>query len=289
LFIENLKIKSIFILLFITVHLTLYNINSNNQSLEINTELNKFSTQLQTSLNAIIEENYNEAESTSSILDGEKILRESMFNALKADDKTKKKLREKLYKHLNPLYQIIKEEGVSNFQFILPDNSSFLKMDEPKLFGNTITTFNNIHRTYKEVSGFKKEHDLLTFSYNFPILNEDDVYLGAYDISYSIDYMQELMLNIDNIKTSFLLKGTNFKKDGWEDKYQEINNNISDNKTFTLYIQNDSSVDVLSFLPLKNNQKNKTFAYLISHSKSLYIQEILQDLKVKIYFRLSYF
>ncbi|MEA2099852.1 MAG: ATP-binding protein [Campylobacterota bacterium] len=289
---EHIKIKVIFLLLFTTIFTLLFNYNTNNQNLEIDIELDKFSKKLQLSLNAIINENHAEAESTSDILNGEEILIDTMSSALNGDRELKKVLREKLYKHLKPLYQIVKEEGVSNFQFILPDDSVFLRMQKPKKFGDNIhnskLTFKDINIArevnplrenplHQQVSGFKIEDEILTYSYLFPLYDDEDLYLGAYEISYSIKYIQDLMLDIDNIQTDCLFSGMKFKKDGWENKELLINNNIKNYETFTQFIQNSSNsdIDVISFLPIKSLDEKNTYAYITSCSQGRYIKDII--------------
>jgi len=283
LFLEHLKIKIIFILLFIVISTFLFNYNANNSNREIEVELSKFSKKLQVSLNAIIEENLAEAESTRDILNGEEILIDTLSSAVDANKKMKIRLRKKLYKHLEPLYQIIKDEGVSKFQFILPDGTIYLRMQNPESFGDkahdSTLVFENINKngTQQEVSGFEEENNLLTYSYIFPLHDDEDLYVGAYEISYSIGYIQDLMLDIDNIKTNFLPPHTKFKKDGFKDKAVKIDEKMKNGKIFTEYFQNSSDldIDVISFLPIKNIEENTIYGYLTSYSKGRYIKEII--------------
>jgi len=281
LFLEHTKIKIIFVLLFAIISTLLFNYNTTNRDSEIKTELDKFSKKLQISLEAIIAENHSEAESTSDILSGEEILTDTLSTALNTDKEMKTRLREKLYKHLKPLYQIVKSEGVSNFQFILPDGSVFLRMKEPTKFGDKLYNnklyLKNITKDQQrnQVSGFEIESNQLTYSYIFPLFDDEDIYISDYKISYSINYIQDLMKDIDNIKTNFIPIDQKFTQDGFKEK--EINNKMQEGDVFTQYIKNSktSDIEVISFLPIKNLNDDNVYGYLTSHSKGRYIKEII--------------
>jgi len=283
LFLQHTKIKIIFLLLFAIIATLLFNYNKINRDSEINTELDKFSKKLQISLEAIIAENHSEAESTSDILSGEEILTDTLDTALNADRNLKTKLRKKLYKHLKPLYQIVKSEGVSNFKFILPDNSVFLNMKEPTKFGNKLHN-NKLYskeiikdKQRDQVSGFEIENKQLTYSYNFPLFDDKDIYISDYKISYSISYIQDLMKDIDNIKTNFIPINQKFTNNVFKEKELEINNKMKSDDAFTQYIKNPetSDIEVISFLPIKNLNDDNVYGYLTSHSKGRYIKEII--------------
>ncbi len=282
-FFEHLRIKIIFVLLFGIISASLFNYNKVNQNREIKVELDKFSKKLQLSLEAIMEENHSEAESTNDIISGEEILIDILDSAPKADEDMKIRLREQLYKHLKPLYQIVKSEGVSNFQFILPDGSIFLSMKDPKKFGDKLynnklylKSINNKQRG--QVSGFEIDNNELTYSYIFPLFDDEDIYISDYKISYPINYIQDLMLDIDNIKTDYIPMNKKFKQSDFDDKeLEKINKKIQDGEVFTQYIQNSSNsdIEVVSFLPITNVDDSTVYGYLTSYSKGRYIKEII--------------
>ena len=282
---KNVLIKIVFILFFCIVYFSLFNFNMEKRDLEIESELNKFTTKLQNSFDDTINESYIEAESTSSILHGEDLLIDTMTQVVDSNATIQDTLRDKLYKHFEPLYQILQTEGISNFQFVFSNNISFLRMHKPEKYGDDLTdlrySFKTINETKQEISGLENCEVNLGYRFLFPLFNEDDLYLGAYEISYSIDYIQSLMESIDNIKTDFLLNTHIFKKAGWENKELLIQNEILKAKAFSVYNETVSSVKVLSFLPLKNIENSKTLAYLIASSDSPYIEEIIQRYKNK--------
>ncbi|MEA1954866.1 MAG: ATP-binding protein [Campylobacterota bacterium] len=276
---KNIKIKSVFILLFIITYSFIFNVNFNNKNNEIDKELNKISQKLENSFGAVEDEVFIEVTSTSSIVNQDKIVIDTMRKAKYADKNNKNILRKKLQKHLDPLYQMIQSEGVMNFQFVLPSNKSFLRMHQPDYFDDDISllryTYKKVNIDKEFISGLEQGVYNVSYRYVFPLFDMEDLYLGAYEISYSIEYMQDLMQSIDGIETDFLTQDKEFKKDGWQDKYEEIKLNRKSGKLFTLYIKNDETTKVISFLPLTNAKEDKTLAYLISYTDSDYIHNII--------------
>jgi PAS domain S-box-containing protein len=271
----------------------IFNFNSRDKKLEIDKELDKTSKQLQASFDAIEKENSIEAESTSSILHQDEVVINTISKSNYSDKQTNKILRNNLQTHLEPLYQMLRTEGIVSFHFVLPNNISFLRMHKPSHFGDNLSsirfTYNYVNRKQKQISGLEDGVYNLSYRYVFPLFNSNKLYIGAYEISYSIKYMQDLMQNIDNIKTDFLLKNDKFKKEGFQDKYKEIELKRKEKKNFTIYTENNSKIEIASFLPLKNTKKNKTLAYLVSYTNSDYIQEVItryRDKNIIIFFTL---
>jgi len=279
----NLKLKVVFLFLFIILYSILFAYNLDDRNISIDKELHKFSQKLQNSFNNVNKENYNEAESTSSILQGEKILIQTISIASSSTKKEQKILRDKLYTHFEPLYQMLKNDGILSFHFALKDNSSFLRMHKKESFGDDLSliryTYKKIKETHEEISGLEKGKFHTGYRYLFPLFDEDDNYIGAYEISYALKYIQKLILEVDGIKTEILENGTKFHKKGWKEKELSIQNRIANNETFSIYNNIEGTIEVISFLPLINAQKTDTLAYLVSYNQSNYIQEILTRFK----------
>ncbi len=278
-FTENIKTKLIFILLFIFTFTFTLNINEKDKNKEIDIELNKTFNQLQKSYEAVVYETSMEATSSSSIVHQDELVIDTMNRVLNSDEDTKEILRKKLFKHLEPLYQMLQSDGVISFHFVLPNNESFLRLHQPERFGDNISslryTYKNVNETKKQTFGLEEGAFNISYRHVFPLFNSKNKYLGAYELSYSLKYIQNLMKDIDGINTTVLLIENSFTKDGWEDRYSEINEKISKGKKFVSFIANNSKIEVASFYPLANAQKNKTIAYLISYSKSPYIDAVL--------------
>jgi len=281
LFKENLKTKIIFILLFIITYGFIFNINLNNKNLEINKELSKVSLKLKNSFHAVTDDISIEVTSTSSIIKQDKIVIQTMQKANNTNKKDKTFLKIKLQKHLEPLYDMLKSEGVVTLHFILSNNKSFLNISQKDIYTeNTILnqyTYKKVNKDKKSISGIEKGINNIHYKYIFPLFDEKDTYLGAYEISYSIDYIQYLMKNIDNIKTDYLLQNDTFKKDGWQDDIKTIEFYKARKKSFSIYKQLNNKTEVVSFLSLKHIENNKTLAYIISYTESDYIDNIIKN------------
>ena len=276
---KNIKIKAIFILLFIIVYSFIFDMNLTNKKIEIDRELNKISVKLENSFHAVKDDISIEVTSTSSIINQDKIVLQTMRKAKSTDNKTKQLLKN----HLEPLYQMLQSEGVINLIFTIPSNHCFLEMQSKpnncKSLKKDIYDEISINKT--TLSGMKQNSDYISYSFLFNLSHIDNSFLGIYEVSYSVKYLQDLMLNIDNIQTDFLLQNEKFKKSNWQDKYDIINLYKKENKPFTLYNQIDEKTEVISFLPLHSINKKKTLAYLISYTDSEYIDNIITRYKNK--------
>ena len=64
-------------------------------------------------------------------------------------------LRDELYKMLNPMYKRIRSRGILYWQFVFPDNISFLRMHKPNKYGDDLTdirySFNTSNKTKETV------------------------------------------------------------------------------------------------------------------------------------------
>ncbi|MEA3228324.1 MAG: ATP-binding protein [Campylobacterota bacterium] len=277
--IKNLKLKAIFTLLFLFLYSISFTYNLEKKDLAVEKELDKFTQKLENSFQNIVQENYNEAESTSSILHGEELLLTSMSKASNSSEQEKNILRDKLFLHLEPLHQMLKHDGVLSFHFALSDSTSFLRMHQPLYFGDDLSliryTYKIIEKTHREISGLEDGRFNLSFRYLFPLFNEEEKYLGAYEISYSLEYMQQQMLEISLIEAEILEKNSLYENNLWQEKIDTIHKNIENNQTFSIYTDDNGIIKTASFLPLENTQKNDILAYIISYSESKYIKEIV--------------
>jgi PAS domain S-box-containing protein len=258
--------------------LFVYNFNKADLNQQIDKELSKLSNNLQNSYSAITKEITLEAISTSSIIhDDETVIK--IMREINNSDK-KDVLRKELYTHLEPLYQMLQLEGVVSFHFSLPNNISFLRMHQPTSYGDDLASYRytvkSVNKTHKESIGLEAGLYNISYRHVFPLFDFEENYLGAFEISYSIDYIQKLMKEIDGIKTDLLTSKNKFNRKGWESRYKYITQKMKENKPFTTFIQKNSSSEVAIFLPLKDIQNNKTLGYIISYSNSEYINSIIK-------------
>ena len=105
---------------------------------------------------------------------------------------------------------------------------------------------------------FYKDAQGLGLSYIFGLLNKEKQYEAYYEITYSLSFLQDLMLQIDAIKTDIV----------------SLDNIPQDKKDKELFSIHEESL-VHSFLALKNKHTQEKFAYLTSSTSSPYIEEII--------------
>jgi len=97
--------------------------------------------------------------------------------------------RAQLLESMQPIYLKLKELGVKQFQFHLPDNSSFLRLHEPLLYGDTLAGFRHtvriVNRDKVAAYGFEEGRAASGFRYVFPIMRGVN-HLGS--VEFGIDY-----------------------------------------------------------------------------------------------------
>ncbi|NOQ32219.1 MAG: response regulator [Helicobacteraceae bacterium] len=146
----------------------------------------------------------------------------------------------------------------------------------------------------------------------FPLYYNNE-YLGCIDISFSSEYMQENMRSLNGINTHFIINKNIFKHNIWESqnkiKYvpsiehndfllaitdpefhsvftpktheltknlkEDINKHIKNDSKFALYNHYKDHAYVIAFVPIKSIGANKSIAYIISYTQSLYLEEII--------------
>lgn len=171
------------------------------------------------------------------------------------------------------------------------------------------------NRTKQPISGFVQSKTEHGFSNIFPLFDKNGQYAGAVEISFSSDNIQWYLNNISRIHTHFLIYKNIFNTETFkrkeiptvyaqsaenpnftiimdrehtqekcidEDKIklepvrEEIITKMSQESMFTLYVNFQSHVEVVSFLPVKDIENNTT-AWLVSYEISPYIELTLQS------------
>jgi diguanylate cyclase (GGDEF)-like protein len=106
---------------------------------------------------------------------------------LSADEQNK--LRQKIYNLLKKNYERLNRMGVSQIQFFLPNNISFLRMHEPEYYGDDVTNTKPsvvlVNRTKKPYEGFESSKNIIGLRFVFPIFDTNKNFTGSMDITYS--------------------------------------------------------------------------------------------------------
>ncbi len=130
-------------------------------------------------------------------------------------------LRQELFDHLKTNYSLLTRTGVSQLHFVLPDNRSFLRMHKPEKFGDDLSairySYRQVNETHEPIEGFELGRSAHAYRFIFPITDADNTHLGAFEISFYIEYAGKLIDKISNNHTHILIKKTHTNAKMWQD------------------------------------------------------------------------
>lgn len=246
----------------------------------------------------------------------------SQANKAKADKDTRKlnSLRDKAKQLLDAKYNILKIKGVLQYHFVFPDNKVFLRMHKPNRYGDDLTEiradFDTVNRTLKIIRGFAQGRTAHGFRNVYPVLDQDSNHLGALEVSFSSEQLQEYLTDINQLHTHFIVRKDIFKSHTWKRddlilKYNEsaehnnfmltmtkqhtkekciienrqrmvpikeqINENMSKEKSFALYTFYKDIARVVSFYPVKQNITKETVAWIVSYKPNKMIKDVINN------------
>ncbi len=237
------------------------------------------------------------------------------------DIKQKNQLRDKLYNLLLPEYEKLTQRGVLQYHFVSPDNRSFLRFHKKSKYGDDLT---DVRHDFKKVNdkkiiirGFSQGRTAHAFRNVYPIFGKNNRYLGAIEISFTSEYLQDNLTNVSNIHTHFLVNKNIFESKAWkrddlvikyteslEDKnymisitrnhtkeaykkimkekidsiHTQISKNLPLGKEFAIYfIKQNKDIEVISFVPIKRNTSDKIIAWVVSYEKDDFIDITLTN------------
>ncbi|MEA3553264.1 MAG: phosphohydrolase, partial [Campylobacterota bacterium] len=121
--------------------------------------------------------------------------------------KQRDKLRDDLYKLLQKKYKRMLKKGVLQFHFVFPNNEVFLRFHKVSKYGDNLTNirsdFKYTNETKKRVTGFAQGRTAHAFRNVYPLINNNDKHIGAMEISFSSDSLQENFTLISKMHTHF--------------------------------------------------------------------------------------
>jgi len=140
--------------------------------------------------------------------------------AVKASKREKKSLRKELRRALSIQYDILREAGVLQYQFVLPNNESFLRMHKPDKFGDDVSDvrkdFVYVNKTHKIKRGFYPGKTTHAFRNIYPIFDSKNNYIGAMEVSFTSDSVQKYLTSKSKIHTHFLVDKDIFNSHQWQ-------------------------------------------------------------------------
>ncbi len=243
-----------------------------------------------------------------------------MKKAFNADERKRDILREELRKKLLDKYKVMRTKGVVQYHFIFKDNVSFLRMHKPSKYGDDITNYRAdiamVNKTLKPIRGFEQGRTAHAFRHVYPLINEKGEHLGAFEISFTSDTLQNYLNAISKIHTHFLVNKHIFDTKAWsrddlvvqytqsaedenymitltkehidkniciasnKEKLKSIKDDIKRNMArgdkFALFTNYNDRVQVIAFYPIKNIKENKTVAWVVSYEYDQFLEDTIK-------------
>ncbi len=214
----KITIISVFILIYGVFFYTTTQIKNKRIDLILNEEIKDLKTHYDLTMDYFIQD---VSSFKINMQDNNKIL--NIFSqAQNANKKQKDILRKKLYKLLNPMYKRIHSRGILQWQFVFPNNISFLRMHKPSKYGDDLTdirySFKTVNTTKQTIIGFEQGRTTHAFRYVFPFDDKDGNHLGAIEISLASYSLQRKLQKINKIHSHFLVNKQIFKVRAWNEK-----------------------------------------------------------------------
>jgi len=211
-----MKLKIILVLLFVIFYGVFYYKNTQIKDERINLLLDEQINILKINYKLTMSYFSEDARGIRDNLENNAKVMEIFSQAQNATEEDKKILREKLYNYLNPLYKTMQSNGVLQFHFVFPNNTTFLRMDKPNKFGGDLSdiryTFRYANKTKKIVEGFEQGRTIHSFRYVYPYFDQNGKHLGAIGIALSSNALQNKLKNINKIHSHFIVRKNIFNE-----------------------------------------------------------------------------
>ncbi|MEA2099421.1 MAG: PAS domain-containing protein [Campylobacterota bacterium] len=242
---STFQIKLFFIVIFLVSYLLVFYVAILYKENLIDKQLNYKVKELEINFNITSSKNKIDARAINFVLTKNEKLLNILKKAKDADEHQRNILRDKLYKLFDIQYQAMRKKGVLQFQFVLPDNTSFLRMHKPSRYGDNLAdvrySFKYTNETEKLSFGFEQGRTAHAFRNVFPV-HKNGEYLGSFEVSYTSESMQKNLLDINKIYSHFLVNKKIFDTNAWERKDLVLKYTQSiENKNYMFTLGDDSN------------------------------------------------
>ncbi len=298
-----------------------YFVTEINQNERVKSTLDSHLNKLKTHYDIVLEHQKTMANAVYKTTIMQKKVIDILSEAWKTLDENKRNtLREQLYNILKNQYGIMKTKGILQYHFVFPNNIVFLRMHKPSKYGDDLS---DIRFDFKDTNEIKKINRGLSpgrtahaFRNIYPLYNEEKNYIGALDVAFPSEVLQDSLTSISKIHTHFILHKGVFDVKAWSRddmilKYQPsaehsdylltmtnshqkfncivqlaknlqykkeyIEKSIAKDEGFAFYYLDGIDARVVSFLPIKHNITNTTIAWLVSYEYDDFIVKTLQS------------
>jgi len=180
--------------------------------------------------------------------------------------------RIKLHNLLKNDFNYIKNIDITQVQFHLSNNSSFLRLHKPEMYGDSLTkarySVNFVNKNQQEISGIEIGKVVPGFRYVYPLFNKNNKYIGSVENSFSIMAFIHQLESLYKVHTHFLL-------------YKNLVNNVvvnSSKKFFTPAIEDTSFYKLYTENCQVGDKKRADKEILF---KNIYNQTVKDGIKTK--------
>lgn len=135
---------------------------------------------------------------------------EVFSRAAQADEAERESIRQNLLEMLDPVYQRMRDAGLQQMHFHLPDNTSFLRFNQPERYGDDLSTTRETVRLANERQepyfGFEEGQLFNGFRYVFPLFFEGE-HIGSLETVLTFAEIQAALDNqLGGVSTFILLR-----------------------------------------------------------------------------------
>ena len=302
--IDNIKTYKKFFLSFVIIDIILFTLLYWNSELKKEDYLAETTHQVIHEYHVILNTYEQKAEIAYDILINNAPVKTLLQEALDAKQIDKDKYRRQLYALLLPKFEELKKFGFKQLHFHQPDNHSFLRMHNPKIYGDDLSTFRKtvtyVNDTNQKISGFEEGLATNGYRFVFPLFNQNR-YLGSVELSFSAYALSDFLKN-KFLDTHFIIsKKALYKIDPSyitshidksfvtdkahqnttiifsPEKYLQDFSQKFKGKGFSLAVETDTGKYIETFIPVKNPVSKNTNAYMIILSDGKYLTIIEQN------------
>ena len=213
--------KLILAVVFLSLNFAVYYITEKNNQDKIDYAKFHYLNKLQLNYEAFLTFQLTQANLIYETTLNEEMLVDTISKAWNtADVKQRDILREKLFNALYPNYQKIKETGILQYHFVFPDNTSFLRMHKPDKYGDNLSSvrldFAKVNTRKEIVRGFSQGRTAHALRNVFPIFDANKKHIGAFEVSFTSEYLQDNLYHISEIYSHFIVDKAVFDTKMWE-------------------------------------------------------------------------
>jgi diguanylate cyclase (GGDEF)-like protein/PAS domain S-box-containing protein len=204
-----LKIKVLFVTLFLILVSVALSVSAIYRQQSIDNELSLSIQNLKTNYDIVLHDYEVAAAAIHYSTFQYPGIKQKLAEALEADSRRKDEIRRELYQELSKEFLATKLLGVKLILFTHPDNTVFLRMHKPDIYGDDISdvrfSLAAVNQSHQSMKGFEQGKISHAFRYIYPIFDDIGRYIGNMDISFSSERLQQTLDQVHDLHTHFLV------------------------------------------------------------------------------------